>query len=972
MSDKRDRLILDQSDGTNLTRGLNNNAETTTGLPLRERHNVTTADAIATNPAEPKGGETLPFIPLLAKSVPPTLPASHKPRERVKKLLERGLDHPVTLVSAAEGFGKTTALADWYRQLAERGVRVAWFTSDRNDVDPRRFWMNFVAALGRAIPGIDHNAEAFADLDGKQRMETLWMLANSLGAAASADNPIVAIVERCDLLSASPTEHELFRFLAALSPHVHLYLSVRMRFSKYDLPETVTIEAPLSITSDDLAYTRDEIACAAQRALGRDLPDKSIDALSRATLGWPFGVTAALERAESSSDPESAIASVSGATGRFWGFFEHEVFSELTDEERRFMLATSALGAFCAHLCDYMLDTGTSQDVLESLSKRGMFVFPVDERGEWFSYHPLFSDWLRVKARSIPYEVQRQLNMRAARWFLRHNRPASAACHQILASEREGLLNLARAAFPGASIREIKSLFLDNRAPQPGDEPSLEFCLMAAWAYLLSADLTSTAYWADRARDLFEKKRPAVENAVELSLAVIEIKTACLSNDLKRCLELADETLPRLSGESLLPLRLMLLNCYAEACDQQGDVVRGSEYHRRMEAAAEGCPLEHMTSINLYEIAYNLFMNGNLGAATSACRAIESRFPSDFPARSAACALEAFATVMSGQIEGAAERLEQAASGLSPHRNFDMYLDWSIARAWLLFAQGDAQRCDLELLEAIERVKSRTVAIPRGAAAAPFLSRAIVNLCIGNIGRARAIYDEFAVSDIPGTAQSALGWELVSIMCDAERARKIPGGISADAKEEDAPNDEEIDSRFEGLSDIARRADAVGFGLLGIGARIALASLLFSAGKRSKAFLSLTDALEAAVRSHVAMPYIMSAPASRPVLAAYLAATKPRHEIRTFARSILEATRGAATAAGADVQERPELGGVSLTPRERDVLRLSATGLGRADIAEELCISETTVKTHLSHLYAKLGVTRFTQLISRAAELGLV
>jgi DNA-binding NarL/FixJ family response regulator len=61
-----------------------------------------------------------------------------------------------------------------------------------------------------------------------------------------------------------------------------------------------------------------------------------------------------------------------------------------------------------------------------------------------------------------------------------------------------------------------------------------------------------------------------------------------------------------------------------------------------------------------------------------------------------------------------------------------------------------------------------------------------------------------------------------------------------------------------------------------------------------------------------------------------------------------------------------------LTPRERDVLRLVAEGRTNQEIGRELTLSLSTVKTHVEHILAKLGVSDRTQAAVRAAELGLL
>jgi two-component system NarL family response regulator len=63
---------------------------------------------------------------------------------------------------------------------------------------------------------------------------------------------------------------------------------------------------------------------------------------------------------------------------------------------------------------------------------------------------------------------------------------------------------------------------------------------------------------------------------------------------------------------------------------------------------------------------------------------------------------------------------------------------------------------------------------------------------------------------------------------------------------------------------------------------------------------------------------------------------------------------------------------VQLTPRELSTLQLMADGRANKEIANELGISERTVKTHLGHLFEKLGVTSRTEAIGVATRRGLV
>ncbi|GCD98750.1 response regulator [Embleya hyalina] len=62
----------------------------------------------------------------------------------------------------------------------------------------------------------------------------------------------------------------------------------------------------------------------------------------------------------------------------------------------------------------------------------------------------------------------------------------------------------------------------------------------------------------------------------------------------------------------------------------------------------------------------------------------------------------------------------------------------------------------------------------------------------------------------------------------------------------------------------------------------------------------------------------------------------------------------------------------TLTAREVEILQLLARGVGNAEIARRLFISQATVKTHLGHIYAKLGVDTRTAAVSVATERRLI
>jgi len=98
--------------------------------------------------------------------------------------------------------------------------------------------------------------------------------------------------------------------------------------------------------------------------------------------------------------------------------------------------------------------------------------------------------------------------------------------------------------------------------------------------------------------------------------------------------------------------------------------------------------------------------------------------------------------------------------------------------------------------------------------------------------------------------------------------------------------------------------------------------------------------------------------------------------VRTVARGqvLLQANSAAQLLAGLTPPAPPQSQAekLGLTERERDVLRLIVVGRNNSEIASELYVSEATVKTHINHIFAKLGARDWAHAVVLAYQLGLV
>jgi DNA-binding NarL/FixJ family response regulator len=104
----------------------------------------------------------------------------------------------------------------------------------------------------------------------------------------------------------------------------------------------------------------------------------------------------------------------------------------------------------------------------------------------------------------------------------------------------------------------------------------------------------------------------------------------------------------------------------------------------------------------------------------------------------------------------------------------------------------------------------------------------------------------------------------------------------------------------------------------------------------------------------------------------YLLKDAPPHELIAAVRAAAAGESALAPVIASRLLNRMRAPQVSLSSREIQVLELVAAGRSNTDVAADLFVSETTVKSHLAHIYSKLGVTSRTAAVSTARRRGIL
>jgi len=104
----------------------------------------------------------------------------------------------------------------------------------------------------------------------------------------------------------------------------------------------------------------------------------------------------------------------------------------------------------------------------------------------------------------------------------------------------------------------------------------------------------------------------------------------------------------------------------------------------------------------------------------------------------------------------------------------------------------------------------------------------------------------------------------------------------------------------------------------------------------------------------------------------YLLKDAPPHELVAAVRAAASGQSALAPAIAGRLMARMRAPQVALSAREIEVLRLVAEGASNGDVAARLHISDATVKSHLVHVFSKLGVSSRTAAVSEARSLGML
>lgn len=898
----------------------------------------------------------MPVPVLSAKlNMPPRRPSSIRRHDLIARL-NAGVYHRLTLISAPAGFGKTTVLTDW---ISELDHPVAWLSLDAAESDPLRFMVYLISALQTIQPVIGQTV--LDGMQGSQPPSPEALLTPLLNDIAAIPEKLLLVLDDYHVIDSGVIDALLAALLEYLPPQMHLVIATR---EDPNLP-IARLRARDQLTElrvSDLRFSAQEASDFLRSVMGLDLSLEEIRALEQRTEGWIAGLQLAALSLQGRTDSSEFIRGFTGSHRFVLDYLTEEVLRLQPEAIRRFLLQTSILDDLNASLCDAVTGRNDSQKMLETLERSNLFVIALDHDRQWYRYHHLFAEALRLYLQNMQEESFAELHLRASHWYQGHNRPQEAIRHALASGNSEQAADLIERIWPqmdenyqsGIWFRWVEALPETVIRSRPnlchgyarcllyqGDIAGCDIWLQVAWDWLdARADVSGEMHIGD------EEQFRQLPASLNCSYAY----RALVAGDLEAALEYARQALSFVTEDDHLSFTQSTVFS-AIACWSMGELIKAdqilTDFIEQMEAG--GHPEESyelMTVIGdirmtvgqlyrthlAYEHALQLISNGTKSQAYG---------KEDLYRGLAELNREWGRLELAEEQLSLAEQLGEERVNL-PQWHERLYTSW----ARLKLSRGDTSAA-LSYLDKAERYQVHSpLPVVRPLAAL----RARVRIVEGRLDSAQEWARQQKLSaDDDITFLKEYSYITLARLLIA-RYRLVPSSESLQAANR-------LLERLHGAAEEGARTGSL------IEILILRAVLSELQGEHNTALMALQEALSLAEPQNYVQLFVDEGP----IMAHLLSEAVSSGTVSDYVDSLLKAfNRPAASLTAIQPLIEP------LSERELDVLRLLASDLSGPEIARNLMISLNTMRTHTKNIYSKLSVSSRLSALRRAEELGLL
>jgi LuxR family transcriptional regulator, maltose regulon positive regulatory protein len=491
--------------------------------------------------------------------------------------------HPLTLIVAPAGFGKTTLVGAW---IAQTDYPVAWLSLDADDNDLARFLMYAIAALRTVAP--DLGADALALLQSPQSVSPQIVLTALINDVSALFTPWLLVLDDYHVIETNAVHEAITFLLDHRPPHLHLVITSRtdppLPLARWRVRDLLT-----EVRSNDLRFTLHEAEAFLNQVMGLQLSAHAVATLEQRTEGWIAGLQLAALSLRGRHDVAGFIQTFSGNHPHVLGYLVDEVLVRQPEAVLNFLLHTSILERLCAPLCDALTGQSSSHTLLAQLERANLFIVPLDDQSMWYRYHHLFAEVLRQRLQHTWPERWWELHQRASTWHEVHGTLREAVAHALAMPDFIRAVRLIAQNFTTLWVRGELTTLLQWLKALPEVELRAHPQGNIAYAWTLAfLDQTDAAEVRLRLAEEVLRETLDEEGAARNDLwgqaIALRARLAARRGEWQTAIDLAEEALARLLAECCVSCRCVLLasGCLSlEWSARRGDQrVEGSEQFR--------------------------------------------------------------------------------------------------------------------------------------------------------------------------------------------------------------------------------------------------------------------------------------------------------------------------------------------------------------------------------------------------------
>jgi LuxR family maltose regulon positive regulatory protein len=934
---------------------------------------------------------------LLTKLQPPILRSDAVGRPALTSRLSVGAGTRLVLLSAPAGYGKTTLLAEWLASDEARGPSCAWVSLDPADTDPVRFWTHVVTAVQRIVPAAGDTTLEMLGAPSPPPVES--MLAGLVNELATAGADVALVLDDYHQvdgpLDSEQQRSEIARGMAFLVDHLpagSLIVLATRADPQLPLARLRARGELVELRAGDLRLTAEEAAALLNASLHLHLDRDQAAALHGRTEGWVAGLQLAAialrGRGRDTGAVHRFISDFAGSERFVIDYLAEEVLGGQPPAVIDFLTRTCILDRMSGSLCDALLRAGpvrspgappSGQQMLDFLDATNMFVVPLDGERRWYRYHALFSDVLR--ARLIRFgpagvETVSALHRAASEWFEQEDLLPEAIGHALAIPDLDRVATLVESLpqlqFVNPIQRAMKGWL--EQLPDHLVRQRPRLALLEAWRRLQDGDVTGAQSLVAAAETALARAASSaggpgddrntrgeigvIKGFLELGRSAPDAGTVVAMAE--RATDLLDRSNATFRGMARMTLGhaelLLGHGALAEAAFEDAE-----RFGRRSGAA-------HVAVMAGLYLAATQRLHGHYRTAIATVREALSWSARHRIAVSGRVGLlhVQFADLMmeTGDLTAAEYHAGEGVAGAKLAGLPPMLLYSWLTMARVRHAAGDLDGA-LQALDEAEALR------PGGARNVTAWSACRIQILLqrGDLAAAVRWAERLEPAADAGLLSAPSPGALsVAATYDCEHTRIAPAQVwlaQAEASGDQAP----VRRALAHLSVQSAVAGRFGLGWLQIKVGVLESKAQYLLGDQAGAIDAVETSLSLAEPEGLVGVFLREGPSMVALL------TRVR-QVRA------RAAHPSAVASIDRLLQRmappPPASGTAarlvepLTEREQEVLRLAAAGRSNAEIARAMFVGQSTVKTHINHLFATLGVTTRTQAIARARDVGLL